>query len=123
MAGTAAEIEHARRRQAGIRPRRQHGAQAFELGALRTAYRQDKAALTDALRTPASSTRGIRSVLQKLSRLTDQHLCAIRAASGVPHINHPNFGWAVTADELAAVENNRLFEIFNGHPQVTLVPA
>ncbi|MEN5423083.1 [protein-PII] uridylyltransferase [Comamonas aquatica] len=56
----------------------------IELGALRTAYRQDKATLTDALRTPASSTRGIRSVLQKLSRLTDQHLCAIRAASGLP---------------------------------------
>ena len=56
----------------------------IELGALRTAYRQDKAALTDALRTPASSTRGIRSVLQKLSRLPDQHLCAIRAASGLP---------------------------------------
>jgi hypothetical protein len=42
---------------------------------------------------------------------------AIRAANGVPHINHPNFQWAVTADELRQVENNRLFEVFNGHPQ------
>ena len=41
----------------------------------------------------------------------------IRAASGVPHINHPNFGWAMTMDDLRKVENNRLFEIFNGHPQ------
>ena len=32
---------------------------------------------------------------------------AIRAADGVPHINHPNFGWAI-ADELATVRNNRL---------------
>ena len=24
----------------------------------------------------------------------------IRAASGVPHINHPNFGWALTSDDL-----------------------
>ncbi len=43
---------------------------------------------------------------------------AIRAARGVPHINHPNFRWAVTADQLAQVRNNKLFEIFNGHPQV-----
>jgi hypothetical protein len=43
---------------------------------------------------------------------------AVRAVEGVPHINHPNFGWAVTADELRQVENNRLFEVFNGHPQV-----
>lgn len=43
---------------------------------------------------------------------------AIRSADGIPHINHPNFGWAITADELAAVRNNRLFEIFNGHPMV-----
>jgi hypothetical protein len=42
----------------------------------------------------------------------------IRAAEGVPHINHPNFRWAVSADELRQVENNKLFEIFNGHPQV-----
>jgi hypothetical protein len=42
----------------------------------------------------------------------------IRAASGVPHINHPNFGWAITGQELQQVRNNRLFEIFNGHPHV-----
>lgn len=55
-----------------------------ELGTLRTAYRQEKAALTDVLRTPASSTRSIRTVLQKLSRLTDQHLREIRAAAQLP---------------------------------------
>jgi hypothetical protein len=43
---------------------------------------------------------------------------AIRAANGVPHINHPSFTWAFTADELARVRNNKLFELFNGHPQV-----
>jgi len=42
----------------------------------------------------------------------------IRGASGVPHINHPNFGWAISGQELQEVRNNRLFEIFNGHPQV-----
>jgi predicted metal-dependent phosphoesterase TrpH len=42
----------------------------------------------------------------------------IRDANGVPHINHPNYGWAITADELKQVENNKLFEIYNGHPLV-----
>ena len=46
---------------------------------------------------------------------------AIRAARGVPHINHPNFRWAVTADDLKQVKNFKLFEIYNGHPQVNNV--
>jgi hypothetical protein len=54
------------------------------------------------------------SVTDVLQRNVD----AIRAASGVPHINHPNFDWAITTDELRQVRNNKLFEIFNGHPMV-----
>jgi hypothetical protein len=54
------------------------------------------------------------SVGEVLQRAVD----GIRGASGVPHINHPNFGWAMTGPELQQVRNNRLFEIFNGHPQV-----
>jgi len=54
------------------------------------------------------------SVGDVLQRAVD----GIRSASGVPHINHPNFGWAITGQELQQVRNNRLFEIFNGHPQV-----
>src|SRR5690606_29045020 len=34
------------------------------------------------------------------------------------HVNHPNFRWAITAEELAQVENSRFFEVYNGHPQV-----
>lgn len=47
-----------------------------------------------------------------------RNIDAIRKAEGVPHINHPNYGWAVTADDLKQVENTKLFEIFNGHPLV-----
>lgn len=54
------------------------------------------------------------SVVETIQRNVD----AVRAASGVPHINHPNFGWAISAQELKQVQNNKLFEIFNGHPQV-----
>lgn len=46
---------------------------------------------------------------------------AIRAAEAVPHLNHPNFGWSVTADEIRQVEGLNLFEIFNGHPMVNNV--
>ena len=54
------------------------------------------------------------TVLDVLQRSVD----AIRGASGVPHINHPNFGWALTTDDLARLRNYKLFEIFNGHPEV-----
>src|SRR5262245_272618 len=61
--------------------------------------------------------QGGASVVDVLQRDVD----AIRQARGVPHINHPNFGWAVTREELQQVRNNRLFEIFNGHPMVNNV--
>lgn len=35
-----------------------------------------------------------------------------------PHINHPNFGWAVLAEELAVLDGERFFEVYNGHPLV-----
>ncbi len=43
---------------------------------------------------------------------------AIRAARGIPSVNHPNFGWAFTTDELGQIQRTRLFEVFNGHPAV-----
>jgi hypothetical protein len=58
--------------------------------------------------------QGGTSVADVLQRNVD----AIRKADGIPHINHPNFRWAVTVDELRRVHDNKLFEIYNGHPQV-----
>lgn len=58
--------------------------------------------------------QGGETLLDTLQRDVD----AIRDASGVPHVNHPNFGWALTADELRELQNDRLFEVFNGHPSV-----
>jgi len=34
------------------------------------------------------------------------------------HLNHPNFGYAITAEELAMVTKERFFEVYNGHPEV-----
>lgn len=54
------------------------------------------------------------SMVETIQRNVD----AIRKVNGIPHINHPNFGWAMTADDLRQVKNNRLFEVYNGHPLV-----
>lgn len=42
----------------------------------------------------------------------------IRDAGAVPHVNHPNFRWALTAADLLKVSRYRLLEIWNGHPHV-----
>ena len=34
------------------------------------------------------------------------------------HLNHPNFGWAVTAEDVAHAVTERYFEVYNGHPGV-----
>ncbi len=34
------------------------------------------------------------------------------------HLNHPNFGWGITAEDLIRLEGDRFFEVFNGHPGV-----
>lgn len=35
------------------------------------------------------------------------------------HLNHPNFGYAVTAEDMAAVVQEKFFEVYNGHPGVS----
>jgi hypothetical protein len=42
----------------------------------------------------------------------------IRRAKAIPSLNHPNFGWAVTVDDMLAVKGLGLFEVYNGHPTV-----
>ena len=78
---------------------------------------QGKPLHINALNLPIDSSRskprrhGVAEVLQN-------NVDAIRMAGGVPHINHPNFGWAITPDELRALRNNKLFEVYDGHPMV-----
>lgn len=35
-----------------------------------------------------------------------------------PHVNHPNFWYAVTTEDLMAVQGEKFFEVYNGHPAV-----
>jgi hypothetical protein len=44
-----------------------------------------------------------------------------REATGtpmIPHINHPNFGYALRLEDMVALRGERFFEIYNGHPAV-----
>ncbi len=61
-----------------------------------------------------------RTVVQIMQKNIDAVL-AQRERTGVPmfpHINHPNFGWAITARDLIKLEGERFFELYNGHPAV-----
>jgi hypothetical protein len=54
------------------------------------------------------------AVVENLQKNID----CVRAAGGVPQINHPNFGWALTADDIRKLARVALLEIYNGHPLV-----
>ena len=43
---------------------------------------------------------------------------AIHAAGGIPHINHPNWLWALTAEHLIGATEAKHFELMNGHSGV-----
>ena len=72
--------------------------------------------LTSSVVTTVDRVRG-EGVVTRLQAMVD----AIRGANGVPSINHPNYGWAISAEELGQVQRTRLFEVFNGHPLVNNV--
>lgn len=45
----------------------------------------------------------------------------IREAKAIPSLNHPNFQWSVTAEDMLQVKGLGLFEVYNGHPTVNNV--
>lgn len=36
----------------------------------------------------------------------------------IAHINHPNFGYAISLEDMIALKNEQFFEVYNGHPGV-----
>lgn len=36
----------------------------------------------------------------------------------IAHINHPNFGWGIAAEDLMPIRGDKFFEVYNGHPTV-----
>lgn len=64
--------------------------------------------------------QGGSSVTEVMQRNVDAVLKQ-RKETGVPmfpHINHPNFHFAITAQDIIGLTGERFFEVYNGHPQV-----
>ena len=60
------------------------------------------------------------SFYEVMQRNTDA-LIAQRERTGQPmliHMNHPNFHFAITAEDLMRVRGENFFEVYNGHPSV-----
>ncbi len=60
------------------------------------------------------------SVTETMQRNVDA-VMAQRERTGQPmivHLNHPNFGWGVTAEDLMRVRGENFCEVYNGHPGV-----
>ncbi|MFM9962398.1 MAG: hypothetical protein ACKV2Q_14385 [Planctomycetaceae bacterium] len=60
------------------------------------------------------------SVAETIQNNTDA-LIAQRKRTGQPmiiHLNHPNFGYGVTAEDLLRIRGENFFEVYNGHPGV-----
>ncbi len=60
------------------------------------------------------------SVAETIQNNTDA-LVAQRERTGQPmmiHLNHPNFGYGVTAEDLMRIRGENFFEVYNGHPGV-----
>ncbi len=59
-----------------------------------------------------------------ISEMIDNNLKAVheqQARTGqemLPHLNHPNFQYAITAEDVAHAVSDHFFEIFNGHPGI-----
>jgi hypothetical protein len=45
-----------------------------------------------------------------------RNIDAIRAAGGVPQVNHPNLAWSVRLEDLLPIQGPYLFEVWNAYP-------
>lgn len=64
--------------------------------------------------------QGGSTVTEVMQRNVDAVL-AQRKETGIPmfpHINHPNFYYAITAEDMIGLRGERFFEVYNGHPLV-----
>jgi hypothetical protein len=61
--------------------------------------------------------QGGNSVVEVLQNNIDE-VIKQREATGrpmIPHVNHPNFRYAVSLEDMIALRNERFFEVYNGH--------
>ena len=70
-----------------------------------------------AAKIPPSTGTSVQDVMRKTLQAVAAH-AAEHDRPVLAHLNHPNFGWGVTADDLAQVQEEHFFEVYNGHPSV-----
>jgi hypothetical protein len=66
---------------------------------------------------PPQDGRSVTEIMQK----TVDAVLKQRAETGVamfPHLNHPNFVWGVSLQDIIDLRGERFFEVYNGHPDV-----
>jgi hypothetical protein len=66
------------------------------------------------------SPQGGNSVVEVLQNNIDE-VIKQRDELNVPmivHINHPNFGYAISLEDMIGLRDERFFEVYNGHPSV-----
>lgn len=68
-------------------------------------------------RIPPQKGTDVRDVMRKTLQAVAEHEKA-NDLNVLVHLNHPNFGWGVSAEDLAAVTEEHFFEVYNGHPSV-----
>ena len=64
--------------------------------------------------------QGGNSVVEVLQNNLDE-VIKQREGTGIPiipHVNHPNFYYAITVADMIALRGERFFEVYNGHPVV-----
>lgn len=93
-------------------------------------WKRAKTATTPEMAGPVHiNVTNVRDLIEKIPadnaveimQRTVDAVAAQRAKTGQPmftHINHPNFRWGLTAEELMQVKGEKFFEVYNGHNQV-----
>jgi hypothetical protein len=65
---------------------------------------------------PAGGATVRESIRNNLRMVLEQEKATGRQI--LPHLNHPNFHYAITAADLASAVEEQFFEVYNGHPAV-----
>lgn len=60
--------------------------------------------------TAENTEETIRTIINKVVKQEEE-----TGQRMIPHLNHPNFRFAITAENMAPIENLSLFEVYNGH--------
>lgn len=63
---------------------------------------------------------GVRGIATgpSISETYTRNLGLVREAGAVAQVNHPNFKWSVRPDDMSALPDSTLFEVWNGQPHI-----